>query len=197
MSLNASRAQKPAAKFFNIFPCPTRLRVSQAKRGRGSPCHKLFASRTRPCQPFLSAPVPAIDDGPHPGSGSGSANQKRARPLSTRRVTTTFYREIYSSTLPFTLQLSSGNLRRRIPSCKTLSGHGNTERILVHRNPAHCRLSLFSPGSPGREVIIRKNAERSPETPRVCRREYLRSYLAIFGQEKSGRIRFRAFGVFP
>ena len=43
------------------------------------------------------------------------------------------------------------------------------------------------PYSQKREVIIRKNAEQDPEFAEVLRREYMRSYLATFGWQKSGQ----------
>ncbi len=43
------------------------------------------------------------------------------------------------------------------------------------------------PYSQKMEVIIRKNAEQSPEFTKVCRREWMKSYLAAFGWQKSGQ----------
>lgn len=59
--------------------------------------------------------------------------------------------------------------------------------IKVQRSPQRCRLYLFSPYPPIGEVIIRKNAEQDPEPGEVCRREYMWSYLAAFGWQKSGQ----------
>ena len=52
------------------------------------------------------------------------------------------------------------------------------------RNGAGC--TSFPPDPLDQEVIIRKNAEQGPENRGVCRREYMRSYLAAFGGQKSG-----------
>lgn len=53
--------------------------------------------------------------------------------------------------------------------------------------PATVPVVPLFPKSSESEVIIRKNAEQDPEFAEVCRREYMRSYLATFGWQKSGQ----------
>jgi hypothetical protein len=66
---------------------------------------------------------------------------------------------------------SQGRLRRSLLPVRPSRVMGVPERILVQRSPERCQLYLFYPGSPGWEIIIRKNAEQSPEIAEVCRRE--------------------------
>ena len=47
------------------------------------------------------------------------------------------------------------------------------------------------PKSSKSEVIIRKNAEQDPEFTVSHRREYMRSYLATFGWQKSGWVELK------